>query len=214
MWYFELIEAEPDSDAPEEEWFSFTKAAQLCLFYIEQLGIEFLSKKSKGGAVVLALFFYVTYVFAVVMWQATGSAVTTPEGDSCRNIKDCFVTLLRLAWFDGNGFDYLQGVINSGLSKNCMHIGNVVWARLYWRLSNLSFGFFFCFVLFCTDGYVVLLVVYVVSTAIILLNGLIGIFGQAFTTSDEAKEDSLDMLRRMAEKIQHMEKRIETLYDE
>ena len=43
------------------------KAAQLCLFYMEQLGNEFLSKKSKGGAVVLAMFFYVTYIFAVVM---------------------------------------------------------------------------------------------------------------------------------------------------
>ena len=38
LWYFELIDPEEESDAPEEEWFSLTKASQLCLFYIEQLG--------------------------------------------------------------------------------------------------------------------------------------------------------------------------------
>ena len=65
----------------------------------------------------LGLFFYVTYIFAVVMWQTTGSIVTTPEGDSCETLKSCFMTLLRLAFYDGTGFDYLQGVINVGYGE-------------------------------------------------------------------------------------------------
>ena len=59
-----------------------------------------------------------------------------------------------------------------------------------------------------TGGCVFLLIIYVISTAIILLNGLIGIFGQAFTTSDEDTIESLDLIRHMAEQIDKMEKKL------
>ena len=118
LWYFELF-AHEDTDEPEKEWFSMIKACQLCLFYLEQLGVEFLSKKSKGGAVVLALFFYVTYIFCV-FWISTEHIVqNNPNdfGNSCNNLKSCYITLLRLAFYDGSGLDYFQSVVNAGMGK-------------------------------------------------------------------------------------------------
>ena len=117
LWYFELFASEP-SDAPDEEWFSMIKACQLCLFYIEQLGHEFLSKKSKGGAVVLALFFYVTYIFAAVFVMGTNLTVFDGDyGNACHDLKSCFITLLRLAFYDGTGFNFFQATVNTGGSK-------------------------------------------------------------------------------------------------
>ena len=37
------------------------------------------------------------------------------EGNTCDNVKSCFITLLRLSFYDGTGFDYFQGVVNAGL---------------------------------------------------------------------------------------------------
>ena len=50
-----------------------------------------------------------------------------------------------------------------------------------------------------------LLIVYLILCAIILLNGLIGIFGQAFTVSDEQAVDTLAIIKRMAAQIDRLE---------
>jgi len=48
MWYFELIQSElPEDYVPENHYFSPSKAAQLCIFYLEQLSREFLTEKIK-----------------------------------------------------------------------------------------------------------------------------------------------------------------------
>ena len=58
---------------------------------------------------------------------------------------------------------------------------------------------------FIIGGCVFLLIVYLIMCAIILLNGLIGIFGQAFTVSDEQTIDTLAIIKRMAEQIDRLE---------
>ena len=50
-----------------------------------------------------------------------------------------------------------------------------------------------------------MLIVYIIFTAVILLNGLIGIFGQAFTLEDEEIDESLVILKKMTAQFKTME---------
>ena len=170
MWYFELLEHEVDEDYnPEEHTFSLTHAAQLCLFYLEQVGLEFFTQKSKGAIVIISILAYITYVFAVVF----STDVTDIEASgTCVGSLACAMTLLRMVLYDGNGLDFLWQVIST------KHI-----------------------------IYSVLLGIYMILSAIILLNGLIGVFSQAFTAKDDvetAKEQLKD--KQMKEMLEIMRK--------
>ena len=58
-----------------------SKMCHLGVKYLEAIGCELFTAKSRGGIVVLAIFFYVTYVFGMVFWiDATG--VYTPNDTS------------------------------------------------------------------------------------------------------------------------------------
>ena len=50
----------------------------------------------------MGILFYSSYVFAIVLWIETGD-----EDSACSSLGTCMFTLLRLTFFDGNGFDYL-----------------------------------------------------------------------------------------------------------
>lgn len=154
FWYFELIITEnaPDYD-PAEHIFSPTKAVQLCLLYMEALGAEFFSAKSRGAVVILAIFFYLTYIFGVIFWLEVPTLMTG-AGDSCGTLTSCFIVCMRLAFYDGTGLDFFTAVVNSG-----------------------------------SAGLAILLVLYMIATAIILLNGLIGIFANAFIVADDEEEE-------------------------
>ena len=173
MWYFELLEHEVDEDYnAEDHFFSFTHAAQLCLFYLEQVGLEFFTQKSKGAIVIISILAYITYVFAVVFSTDVGDVETIGV---CTGSPACMMTLLRMVLYDGNGLDYLWQVIST------KHI-----------------------------VYSVLLGVYMILSAIILLNGLIGVFGQAFTAKDEdeaakeeEKEQQMKEMLEIMRKLQH-----------
>jgi hypothetical protein len=95
------------------------KNCQLCLRYFKCLGEELTSSKSRGAIVVLVVFFYVTYIVAVIFWIDRGTfefydpienanATLNPDrmsSDSyCITLRSCFITLLRLSYYDGNGF--------------------------------------------------------------------------------------------------------------
>ena len=99
------------------------KNCQLCLRYFKCLGEELTSSKSRGAIVVLIVFFYVTYIVAVIFWIdrgifefydpiANSNATTDPDhlsSDSyCVTLRSCFVTLLRLSYYDGNGFQVID----------------------------------------------------------------------------------------------------------
>ena len=101
MWYFELLEHEVDADyKPEDHFFSLTHATQLCLFYLEQVGLEFFTQKSKGAIVIISILAYITYVFAIV-FSTDFSDVDGSGG--CAGSLACGMTLLRMVMYDGNG---------------------------------------------------------------------------------------------------------------
>jgi hypothetical protein len=156
VWYFHLFVL-PDENP--NSWVDPAYLVVLTKVYLEKIAGEFATKRSKGGVVVLALYFFSIYLFAVVFSIDKGYLVT-PEGQTCDTIKDCFFTLLRLSFYDGQGFDYMATLASDGQPGS--------------------------------DGYTVLLMLFTIGTGILLLNGLIGIFGSAFTTdSDGDGEDDV-----------------------
>jgi hypothetical protein len=151
LWYFELYHVqEPVGYNPSKHGFSPVKAVQLSLDYLERLSMELFTSASRGGVVVLAMFFYLTYLFGVVFWYEMGN-LDTSEGKTCKTLAGCFLVMMRLALYDGTGLDYLTAVVESGNS-----------------------------------GYAALLILYICLSAIILLNGLIGVFGTAFVMPDSS----------------------------
>jgi len=97
-------------------------------------------------------FFHATSVLPLVSSEG-GTNGTLSE---CDTLTHCFLIMLRLSFFDGDGFDYV---------KSIMDYGNGSWAFL--------------------------LILYMCFSSLVLLNGLIGIFGSAFseaTLEDEAEE--------------------------
>ena len=157
VWFSELVSSHSEKSkdpnyAPEEHYVSVARICNLGVKYMEAIQCELLTAKSKGGAVLLAMFFYITYVFGMVFWIEANGTVTpadtspiTGNNSLCETLRGCVFTLLRLSFYDGTGFDFLGYTFASG---------NVL----------LS----------------ILLLVYMVFGAMILLNGLIGIFGSAF----------------------------------
>jgi hypothetical protein len=159
MWFvecFQVVKEEPYY--PENHFFSIMSACRLCLAYIEAVHQELLSDASRGGIVVLLMFFFMCYVDALVA-HSVAPDITAPIGEvGCADMPHCFMTLMRLSFFDGHGFDYMTMAYENNL------------LFLFWILF-----FHMCF------------------TALILLNGLIGIFGSAFTNvHDEGGDDDPD----------------------
>lgn len=150
MWYFELCQVPRDGGRVVQALVRYVAhAMRICVYYSERL-VVVLPK----AAVVLASFFFVTYIVAVVCWSLAG---TLPDPDplpQCSHLITCFFTLLRLCLYDGDGFDFLAEVMDRGA----------------WALA-------------------VLLVVFMCFNTMILLNGLTGIFGKAFSTGLDKEEE-------------------------
>ena len=105
---------------------------ELCLRYFKRLGAELASSESRGAIVILVVFFYVTYILAVVLWNekpsftyydpvehnnATADPYALSIDSHCITLRACFVNLLRLSFYDGDGFDLLAAILYSGSSS-------------------------------------------------------------------------------------------------
>ena len=94
---------------------------------------------------------------AVICWDYDSSLVPIEGYPTCGTLTNCFIIMIRLSFYDGNGFDFLTAVIQS-------------------NQGGLAF----------------LLFLYLILTAIILLNGLIGIFGNAFSDDDDEEDETVN----------------------
>jgi len=120
-------------------------------------------QKTQGGTIVLGIYFYTIYVFAVTFWNDVGDYnsgntnwySTSTNQYACNTLNNCFITLMRLSLYDGNGFDFLSNMSNSP-----------------WK------------------GFAVLLILFMCFTGVVLLNGLIGIFSSAFTDKVEDEDEN------------------------
>mmetsp|Transcript_13341 Transcript_13341/g.18290 ORF Transcript_13341/g.18290 Transcript_13341/m.18290 type:complete len:806 (+) Transcript_13341:13-2430(+) len=103
-----------------------------------------LTNATRGGLLLMAVFFYSAYVVGAALWVETGA----PD-NNCASLGDCMYTMMRLTFFDGTGFDYAY---------------------------SLSYNNKFLFLV---------TMLYLCITAFGILNGLVGIFGNAFNKASE-----------------------------
>ena len=117
VWYVELLRDDTDpSFVPEDNLFTPILACRLCLVYIRRILREVFSAASKGAVVVLVAFFFITYIFAVIFWVDLRDLMTPQDyfTQQCRTLNNCFITMFRLALYDGSAFDFLQTAMNQG----------------------------------------------------------------------------------------------------
>lgn len=77
---------------------------------LTHLGQEmfFSSQKARGGFILMAMLFYMAYVLGSTLWIETRNSNL---GDYCVDLGTCTFTMIRLTFFDGDGFDYLYSLI-------------------------------------------------------------------------------------------------------
>jgi hypothetical protein len=155
FWYSKYYKAKHDS-----RFFVFTYYCHLVLEYLESIAQEFFTTSSKGGTVILSFFFFLAYTTGVIFWIETRNLpLSSPEGGTsgtlsqCDTLAHCFLIMLRITFWDGDGFDYLKSLMDYNL-----------------------------------NGLVVLLIIYMCISAMVLLNGMIGIFSSTINRITE-KED-------------------------
>mmetsp|Transcript_6723 Transcript_6723/g.6946 ORF Transcript_6723/g.6946 Transcript_6723/m.6946 type:complete len:612 (+) Transcript_6723:160-1995(+) len=152
MWYIELIEVDE-----EDFYFFLIQAARNCTKFLSKVGNElFFAARSKGGSIVIALFLYISYITGVVFWIEMESIdlVGTVSETACDRIDHCMFTMMRLAFYDEAGLDFIRSLMDLGDHRFL----------------------------------VILLVAYLFLTSFILLNGLIGIFGDIFSGRNDIKK--------------------------
>ena len=66
----------------------------------------FLTDQTKGALIIMAILFYSAYVLGAVLWHETGDF----SGDYCTSAGLCTYTLMRLTFYDGNGFDFFISI--------------------------------------------------------------------------------------------------------
>ena len=110
LWFFELGEHKKH-ERPEDHWVSISNSCYICVQYLEGIGTEIFTAKSKGGLMLLAIYFYVTYIFAAIFyiedanWIVTPNDVNPTTGNNtlCGTLTGCYLTMLRLTLYDGTG---------------------------------------------------------------------------------------------------------------
>ena len=160
LWYFELY-LPPNfsrSLSSTSTPYSFLIFVHLSISYLRNLFFEFFTKRSKGGIIILAMFFYTTYIFSIVFSVEKGH-IPTKDGYVCGSPRLCYLTLLRLSFYGGGGLDYLSALARSG--------------------TRDAVGFTF------------LLVLYMLFTALVLLNGLIGVFSHSSPRDSDIEREEL-----------------------
>ena len=112
LWFFELGEHK-SYKVPEDHWVSISNICYICVQYLEGIAAEIFTAKSKGGLVLLIIYFYVTYVFAILFYieedtlsTPNDTNPTTGNSTLCATITGCYLTLTRLNLYDGTGYRY------------------------------------------------------------------------------------------------------------
>jgi len=145
----------------ESPLFAITFYSRLVLEYLESIASEIFTLNSKGGPVVLFFFFFLAYTLGVSFWIETGNLpLSSPEGGP------------------------------NGTVSECDTLGHCVF--VFMRLTFWD-GSGFDFIKSLIDSqmgwHALLCIIYMCVSAMVLLNGLIALFGAAFSkVSDEDEE--------------------------
>jgi len=162
VWYSEFYLAKRGSP-----FFPITFLCHVVLQYLEKIGEELFTTASKGAVVVLGFFFYMAYIMGVAFWQQTATwTLVSPEGGPNGNLSECDTLphcfLIMLRLTFWDGSGF-------DYLKSVMDYGTPM-----------------------AKGMTTLLILYMCFSAMVLLNGLIGIFSAAFQAATKDDDDDDD----------------------
>jgi len=171
---------------PSEYFYPLTFFCHTVLQYLEKIGQELFTTSSKGGVIILGFFFFSVYIMGISFFNATQALpLVSAEGGPNGTLSECdTLTHCFLIMLRLSFFD------GSGFDyvKSIMDYGSSSWAFL--------------------------LILYMCFSALVLLNGLIGIFGSTFdeaTKEDEAEEaaakehrekDTIQEIRKVVNRVE------------
>jgi hypothetical protein len=91
------------------------KVLKFASYSIQNMGREifYLTAKSKGGFILLLMMLFSAYVLGVTFWVALAAADSANETTLCNSALSCVFTMVRLSFFDGDGFDFAYSVMFS-----------------------------------------------------------------------------------------------------
>ena len=107
---------------------SFLNVMKFAVLSINSLGTELftISKNTRGGLLLMILFFYSAFVFGISLWVATDESYA-----HCTNRGECIYTMIRLAFFDGNGLDFAYSLV---------HLDPVLFIVVMFYMCMTAFG--------------------------------------------------------------------------
>jgi len=91
------------------------KVLKFASYSVQNMGREifYLTAKSKGGFILLLMMLFSAYVLGVTFWVALAAADSANETTLCNSALSCVFTMVRLSFFDGDGFDFAYSVMFS-----------------------------------------------------------------------------------------------------
>ena len=95
------------------------KVMKFATVTLSHLGQEMLclTKKSRGGFILMFMLFYIAYVLGTTLWVETINTDLGEADQFCVDVLSCTYTMLRLTFFDGNGFDFAFSLVESKKHK-------------------------------------------------------------------------------------------------
>jgi hypothetical protein len=148
----------------------FFEFSQIFIDFIKNLFYEIFSTKSMGGIILFFMFFYIAYLFAIIFWIEEGfnysSTTTTNTYDDDLLNDDLYSG--QYSNID-NTFGYCHNL------NDCF----ILMIRLA-CLDSLGFDYLQVLMNRKQGGYTFLLFLFFIFMAMIIFNGLIGIFGRLF----------------------------------
>lgn len=118
-WLFDIFTVDkPFGYDPSVHILGLKRFCQQLIRISQKIGKELFTQQTRGSLVITVLFFYITYLFAVEFWNDLRKVHFDQDNDFyCSHLNQCLIIMLRLAFYDNVGLDFLQQTVKEGLSE-------------------------------------------------------------------------------------------------
>lgn len=100
--HYEKLMHVHDSENKTHRLIKFTHICHIIMVYFRKLYGELFTEASKGGLIVISLFFYTTFVFSLMFYNETNTMMDVDNPPTaCGDLSTCYIRLLRLVFYDG-----------------------------------------------------------------------------------------------------------------
>lgn len=100
--HYEKLMHVHDSENRGSRFLRFPHVCHIIMVYFRKLYEELFTEASRGGLIVISLFFYTTFVFALMFYNETSTLTDVDNPPTaCGDLSTCYIRLMRLVFYDG-----------------------------------------------------------------------------------------------------------------